>query len=559
MNRKKILMVNEASHSLTGFGTYGRELLHRLTDMDKYHLAEFASYARIGDPRDAHVRWRYYPNAVDSNDERFKEYDSKMSHQWGEWRFERVLLDFQPDIVFDIRDHWMLAYEANSPYRPYFHWAIMPTVDSAPQQDEWIGTFLNADGVFTYSDWALNILRDQSDGRINLQTCAYPGVNLQTFAPVEDKVAHREKMGFNADSFIIGTVMRNQKRKLYPDLFRAFRMFLNNAKPELARKTYLYVHTSFPDRGWDIPGLLKEFGLGSKVLFTYICKATGRPFCAFFQDAKTYSPYANAPTGVLPGVSTGLTSEDMAEVYNLFDVYIQYAICEGFGMPQVEAAACGVPIMAVDYSAMADVVRKTKGFPLKVQRMFREMETNAYRALPDNEYCAKTIEKFFTMSDEAKAKHYRQARQAVEEIYNWDRTAQVWADYFDAVELTGLQGKWNAPPLLHHVPSQIPEGLNNPQFVKWLFTHVINKPDEQHSLLALNTLKDLNYGLRVGSGKEIIPITRDDVMKSYLNVANNILICEQARTGMMSVDLPDYIQYAEMKERLAEERAKKKK
>ena len=33
-------------------------------------------------------------------------------------------------------------------------------------------------------------------------------------------------MGLDPDCKIIGTVMRNQRRKLYPDLFEAFKKFL---------------------------------------------------------------------------------------------------------------------------------------------------------------------------------------------------------------------------------------------------------------------------------------------------------------------------------------------
>ena len=41
---------------------------------------------------------------------------------------------------------------------------------------------------------------------------------------------------------------------------------------------------------------------------------------------------------------------------NTFDLYVQYANSEGFGLPQVEAAGCGIPVASVDYSAMSSVV-----------------------------------------------------------------------------------------------------------------------------------------------------------------------------------------------------------
>jgi len=548
MNKKKILWVGETTHALSGYGTYGKELLTRLINMDKYHVAEFASYAVVDDPKDKHVNWRYYPNAVHKDDPRYEEYNKQITNQFGAWRFEQVLLDFQPDIVCDIRDFWMLAFEHTSPLRPYYHWAIMPTVDSAPQKNDWIEVFLDADGVFTYSDWGLEVLRKQSDGRIKLQQSAPPGVDPEVFKPVENKAEHRKQMGFAEDAFIIGTIMRNQKRKLYPDLFKAFRMFLDNADPELAKKTFLYVHTSFPDRGWNLPALINEFGIGHKVLFTYHCRATGKYFCSFFQDAKTYSPYSQGITGVLPSVSVGLEPEELSEIYNLFDVYVQYSICEGFGMPQVEAAACGVPVMAVDYSAMSDVVRKTGGFPLKVERMFREFETGADRAYPDNEYFAKTIEKFFTMSDEARAKYSDKARQAILDIYNWDRTTQIWSDYFDSVELCDRQGQWDAPVNLHQIPDNIPTPeLSTPEFVRWLCTKVLNEPNKEFSLLALDTIKDLNYGATFVDN-DFKKFEQQDAYERFKIAAMNKIMAEQVRSGMIPTELSDFIQYAHKKE-----------
>lgn len=115
--------------------------MSRLHNTGKYEIAEFASYGLVNDPRDKDITWTYYANAVRDNDPRHKEYSSRGENQFGKWRFEKVLLDYRPDVVVDIRDYWMSSYQASSPLRPYFHWCLMPTVDSEPQQEEWIDTF----------------------------------------------------------------------------------------------------------------------------------------------------------------------------------------------------------------------------------------------------------------------------------------------------------------------------------------------------------------------------------------------------------------------------------
>jgi glycosyltransferase involved in cell wall biosynthesis len=60
----------------------------------------------------------------------------------------------------------------------------------------------------------------------------------------------------------------------------------------------------------------------------------------------------------LSGVNNPISEEELASIYNLFDLYIQYANSEGFGMPQLEAAQCGALVASVDYSAMSSVDKK---------------------------------------------------------------------------------------------------------------------------------------------------------------------------------------------------------
>lgn len=548
--KKKILMCSEASYITSGFGTYTNEILRRLHNSGKFEVAEFASYAVHDDERIRNVPWKFYANAVPGNDPRYNFYKSRTSHEFGEWRFERVLLDFQPDIVWDVRDIWMFIYQQNSPFRPYFHWCVMPTVDSAPQQEDWIDTFINADSVFTWSDFGKDTLLKEGGGLINLHGTASYGVNTDIFKPVLNKVQHRRDMGFVEDSFIIGTVMRNQKRKLFPDLIQSFSGFLDKCEAEgnhaLAQKTFLYLHTSYPDLGWDIPRLIKESGIGHKILFSYICKECHNPFASFFQDARTVCPFCRSSTAILPSTGKGLTQEDMAKIFNLFDVYVQYSICEGLGMPQVEAAACGIPVMAVDYSAMADVVRKVGGYPIKVERMFREMESGAYRALPDNQDLVNQLYKFLTQPESLRRRRGFQARKGVEQHYNWDTIGQTWEDHFDSIVLTGKQGKWDSAPNIASQSQPIPDNLSNHDFVQFCIHNILQEPRLEHSYLALQLVHNLNYGAMIDGGK-LQEFTRNNVIDLFTSMTNNKNVCEQARCGLAPLSQDDFIHSANNK------------
>lgn len=554
LNRKKrILMLGEASYTLSGFGTYTNEVMQRLAKTGKYELAELAAYAEVNDPRDKNVQWKIYPNSVKPGDPRHAHYSSKPTNQFGEWRFDQVLLDFKPDIVWDIRDPWMINWVKDSCLRPYFHWAIMPTVDSAPQQDEWIDVFSSADGVFTYSDWSLEVLRKEGGGRINLQCSAPPGTSLNIFKPPLNKEQQKIKMGFSPKMNIIGTVMRNQRRKLYPDLFDSFRLFLEKCNErglhDIANNTYLFCHTSYPDAGWNMTKILKESGIGQRVIFSYICRACNKWFPSPFQDAMGLCPHCSSLAGCLPNVSTGIPSEQLAEIMKCFDVYVQLAICEGFGMPQVEAAACGVPVMAMPYSAMEDIVNKTQGIPLKIAKMFLELETQAYRAMPDNNDCAEQFIKFLSLSKAQQSRKGQIARRACEKYFNYDRTAKIWETYFDSVELTGLQGMWDAPPQIYPIPEKMPENISTEQFMYWIATEVLHEPKFFNSYLSMRLINDINFGATISFGGTPRNITREEVFNSFRNKAENRNLFERIRTGEVQIQTEDFIQYAHMKQR----------
>jgi len=554
--KKRILMVTEASTTMSGYGTYTKEVLSRLHKMGKYEIAELAGYANLQTPGIRDIPWKVYPNHLNPNipDERHAILNSQPINQFGAWRFERVCLDFKPDIVFDIRDPWMLMFENQSPLRKYFHWAIMPTVDSAPQQEEWIDHFTLADKVFTYSDWGMEVLKKQGGGLINIHCSAPPGVDEKVFKPHINKFEHKRNLGFDPNSFIVGTVMRNQRRKLFPNLLNAFKIYLDkcisNGNKELAQRSFLYFHTGYPDvvGCWNMPRILKESGISHKVLWTYICRNCRNIAISVFQDGRTVCTNCQNVASMLPTVSDGLSREQLADIINLFDVYAQYATCEGFGMPQVEAAACGVPVFATDYSAMSDVVRKLNGYPIRVQKMERIVEEDAYKALPDDEDMAEKLYKFAILSPAEKRKRGEAARSGVEKHYLWDQTAQIWADHFDSVVLKDNQGKWNAPMNLISFKADLnnpPPIPSNEDFVQWAIVNSIG-PEYLNSLMALDMVRALNYEMIVGL-KERERYTRKHVTDKLQAMVNNHNQCEQVRCGVIPLHTEDYLEFANRK------------
>lgn len=545
-SKLKILMCSEASFLSSGFGTYTKELLSRLHKTQKYTIAEFASYGFVNDVRDKSIDWIYYANAVRDGDPRHKEYSSKPENQFGRWRFEKVLLDFKPDVVIDIRDYWMSAYQGLSPLRKYFHWILMPTVDSAPQQEDWIDTYLSADAVFSYSDWGGSVIQEQSNNKINYVGTASPGVNLDIFK-IKDKIATKAKYNIDPNWLIVGSVMRNQKRKLIPELFITFKNVLDYFKlnnPEAGKNLYLYLHTSYPDMGWDIPELLKEHGIANKVLFSYICKSCGHLQCSTFVGPQKWCPKCNNKSCNMPSVTDGITQDQLSDIYNLFDLYVQYAICEGFGMPQVEAGACGVPIATVDYSAMSDIITKLEAYKIPIRTKFKELETKAYRVYPDNDVLKDYIIKYAQMPLSVRQDKGLRTRQLTEQYYCWDNIANIWDKYLSDLSLK-YRSNWNASLPLISTVNNI-NAKSNLDKILYYCSNYYGDATKVGTYKMLNLLKEADYGFAQTGPTSIVPFSFRNVEEFFNTYANNNNISEQVRASNKGFD-EDFILYAKMK------------
>jgi len=540
-SKLKILMCSEASFINSGFGKYAYEILSRWHKTNKYVVAEFASYGMVNDPRDKNIDWIYYANAVRDGDPRYKEYMSRTDNQFGRWRFEKVLLDFKPDVVVDVRDFWMTGYQSISPLRPYFHHVLMPTVDSAPQQEEWIDIFLSTDAIFTYSDWGANVLKKQTNNQIKYIGTTSPGVNLDIF-DIKDTKSIRKQFGIPENCFIFGSVMRNQKRKLIPELFSSLKQILSSLEAKSNdTKVYLYLHTTYPDMGWDIPELLIQYGVSNNVLFTYLCKHCQHVEACVFSGAQKVCTKCLNKASQFPSVSNGVSDSQLSDIYNIFDMYVQYAICEGFGMPQVEAGACGIPIATVNYSAMVDVINKLNAYKINVQSYFKELETKAIRVYPNNNDLIKIILDFMNKPIPIRNKERLQTRQLTEQYYNWDNITKVWEEYFDTLE---FRADWTKP--LQILPKAKKIQANNFMTVANLCNNHIKNAELLSSHKFLNMLQNADYGFSHNSPTQISTFAIDNIYDYVNTMIDNNNKSEEARKSNYKFE-EDFIQYAHLK------------
>jgi len=440
------------------------------------------------------------------------------------------------------------------------HNCWMPTIDGEPQKEIWLDSYKQCDGILTYSEYGMNLLEKTGRPGTNLIAIASPGADIEVFKPPVDKKAHKKRLGIDPNAIIIGTVMRNQKRKLYKDLIEAFSMWVYKAKSkghtDLVRKTFLYLHTSYPDVGYDIGSAIKEFKIANKVIMTYLCAKCGTAFPARFSGSTMNCIKCSQMTAHPPNASHQCPRHILADIMKCFDLYVQYSVCEGFGMPVAEAQSCGVPTMAVNYSAMEDHLQCPTSIPIDVGRFFYEaiIETEQKRALPNNQDFVNKLDRFVKLSDAQRQELNKKTREYVVEPVDtygsdvkmprrsWDRTAAIWHKVLTECEIHDSTQTWERDTAQIYKPNLKPpkKQLTNGEFIKWVVGSVWNRPDMVDTFFAAEWLTALNLGFKTENGQRF-NIDRQKVLDYFLNLIENTNRWEQKRVYSLDKVNPDKI------------------
>ena len=96
-------------------------------------------------------------------------------------------------------------------------------------------------------------------------------------------------------------------------------------------------------------------------------------------------------------------------------------------MPILEAMACGLPVIATNWSAQCDFMNSRNAYPIEVERLIpAEAKCPYYKgfswAHPSYEHLRSTMRHVFECPDEARAKGMRAAAEA-QSKWTWDHAA----------------------------------------------------------------------------------------------------------------------------------------
>jgi glycosyltransferase involved in cell wall biosynthesis len=217
------------------------------------------------------------------------------------------LNDFSPSIIFchDIIEHVMSEYWGGPAYRMFIRSYLTGT--------------LKADVVLTPSKWTAGEIRKHFPAASTRLEPIHDAVDHKLFRPL-DRRLFLKRFGLPEDRKYLLYVGSEQPRKNFPAVVRAF----IGARKEFPGLTLLKIGRADEIEGYPVHKQIQEelaaAGLSSQALF-----------------------FENMPDEMMPAA------------YSAADAFLFPSLYEGFGLPVLEAMACGTPVVASNTTAIPEV------------------------------------------------------------------------------------------------------------------------------------------------------------------------------------------------------------
>lgn len=290
------------------------------------------------------------------------------------------------DLVITLVDAWVLAPHVLQKM-PVMAWA---PVDSEPIPQQVVESLKAARWPAAYSRFG-----EKQMQRAGLNPLYIPhGIDTKTYYP-DDRAAAREAWSVPDDAFFVVMVAANKgypPRKSFDRILKAWRAF-SMTHPD----AILYMHTMPTPhyQGVDLVSMVKFYNLEDNVRF--------------------------ADTEKL--IAGGYKEEALRKLYNAADVLLSPSMGEGFGLPVVEAQACGCPVIVSDFSAQSELCFAGYKIPVRWQDRVWTYQGSEQAQVPPSEII-KSLEWAHEQRDNKTLR-----RKAHEGAQQYD-AGRIFADHF---------------------------------------------------------------------------------------------------------------------------------
>jgi len=321
--------------------------------------------------------------------------------------------DFKADMLITIKDVWVFKHL----HEVAVNLCPMVPVDHSPVSPMITSRLHTAFRVIAISRFGQRELR-----QAGIESRYIPhGVDTLIYKPLEEHREDCKRMFFlKPDEFAVGIVALNRARKMIPRMLRGYKRFLE-LNPDVKSKLLLWTNvrpvqygeeTRTPgvaDVGVNLLTEIMQLGLGEDVLW---------PNEKLIREG--------LPEWAGPDYKGGW---DMVKLYAAMDCLLFCTGGEGFGLPLLEAQACGVPVVTTDYAAAPEVVGA--GYVVPVSDYVVINTPGTRYALADIDKMAEALTKIMNAD---RARLARKARRFAER-YDWDRVVDVyWKPFLEECE-----------------------------------------------------------------------------------------------------------------------------
>lgn len=243
------------------------------------------------------------------------------------------------------------------------------------------------------ADFGLNQMKKDYQGPVGKVPL---GVDTRYFHPVsaEQKLQLRHEWELPAQGFIFLTVANNFWRKGIEYAVQSFYHYCQK-HPEAGAHSFLYLHT---ERTPELIEQIQGLQLQHKVLIT-----------------PQYDP-----------IKSPISTQKLAELYQLSDAFLLTTLGEGFGMTLIEAQASGLPVIASDNSVIREVTQGNALYiPCPHQAPGKTGGRMVWMSAPDPVEAAFLMYQLYSDN----AQYFQLAEKGLQDVrhYNWDATAHLLA------------------------------------------------------------------------------------------------------------------------------------
>lgn len=343
--------------------------------------------------------------------------------------------DFGANVVISLIDVWVMRETAKK-IAPALWLAWLP-IDHDPVPQVVLECLQGCHLPLTYSKWGHAMLKAAGMDNYYIPHGIEPSVyKVLADRDVVNQFKQEKLRGVNHLTVMVAANKGYPDRKAFQVQLRAWAKFASD-KPNAK----LYIHTEPSTRygGVDMFSLLRNLGIAEKV---------------YFPNQYEYSK--------------GYSAEYLAMMYNAADVFMGAAMAEGFGIPIIEAQACGTPVIVTDFSSMPELVRW--GYKVAPRDMVWS-PLNAWQAWPDVDAITEALEELYgqwhDQGDTWEMKQRLWASDAIHREYDWDAIVkEQWAPLMGRLAGEVVKPEQPEPVVRPTAPQTNGAGAHKPKLAK---------------------------------------------------------------------------------------------